>query len=1032
MQGYNKLCGIWYATLILVTLFLFGNDAFGQQLRLTGLVKDSKDKPIAGATIQVKGRSYQSRQTSLDGRFLISARSGDTLLISNVGYKSEHINVTNQETVYVVLYEQTNELDELVVTAYGQSSRRAFTGSMQQIHSETLTKTSAASFETALQGNVPGINIYTTGQPGGASNVQIRGIGSINGLREPLYVLDGVVMNSDNNSRVGGNGAVTNVNPLVSINPRDIQSVTVLKDAAAASLYGSRAANGVLVITTKQGQSGATKLNFSAEGGLLHNLTEEKTITNAEFKDLWEMGQLNSYIQNNEGAEYVRVYNDPALYAKYQSKAEQDYRAVYGSEPVNSDWLDAIYRLGSSQRYSLAASGGGESTNFFLSGDYVKQKGTIIRSDLERKSGRLNVRNKAKSWLSIGANLSVASSQRNSGQYDGEYVGGLNPLYMARVLPPAAPIWDENGYMGIADLPNQIEKNANPIGVIEVGEYLNKDMRLRGNAFVDLDLPSDFAFRTTLGIDHQSLEESLYDNKEFGAGGGQWNGVLYVAQGQVLQTTTSSQLTYKRHYAAHSVDALLGFESQQSNMKSINNSGYDILDSELLSSSSIGTLWSWNGNSENYSLLSYFSRLNYAFNDTYYLSASLRKDGSSRFGVNSRWGTFWSVSGGWVLSEEPFLKESFFSFLKLRASYGTNGNLPSAYYASLAFFSTAGKSYASQSGLSYGQLANPDLSWELSRNGNVGIDGRIGEKFDFSVEYYQKKTDDLLLNVPVSLTTGFRSQLRNYGQMVNKGWEFSFHYTPVNSSDFNWTLALNAALLDNKITKLSADIIPTYDASNGQHPIVTKVGESYNSFYLRDYAGVNNQNGLAEYYVLREGRRTGEKTTDAQQAGFGIFGSALQKIQGGVSSEIKIKRFDLSVLFTYGIGAKAYDWTAFKRDDDGFYPQFTTTRAQLNPWTPLNTNTSVPIRINGNSSFSNDVSTRHLYSGDYLKLRNLRMGYNFPNNKWFQATKVYLQADNLLLWTAIDDYDPEAIANGVNLFQTPTSRSIMLGIQLSI
>ncbi len=1032
MQMLYRRCDLWHAILMLIILFSLGNTAVAQQLELTGVVQDSEGKPIAGATIQMKDDPSARWQTQSNGSYQIPKKTNSTLLVSSVGYRTQEIIVEQQEFIRIVLYEQPNELDELVITAYGASSRRTFTGSMQQVQSETLSKTAAASFETALQGNTSGVNVYTSGQPGGASNVQIRGVGSISGLREPLYVLDGIVMNSDNNSRIGGNGAVTNVNPLVSINPQDIQSISILKDAAAASLYGSRAANGVLVITTKQGQRGGTQLSFSTQTGVSNNLTREKTITNAQFKELWEMGQLNSYIQNDENAEYERVYKDPGLYAQYQAKAQKDYTSVYGLEAVNSDWLDAIYRTGSNQRYALAASGGNESTRFYLSGDYLNQKGTVIRADLNRKSGRLNLQNQAKSWLSIGANLSVASSIRNSGQYDGEYVGGLNPLYMARVLPQAAPIWDEQGYMGIADLPNQIEKNANPIGVIQVGEYLNKDMRLRGNAFAELTLPYDLVFKTTFGVDHQSLEESLYDNKEFGAGGGQWNGVLYVAQGQVLQATSSNQLMYKRHFGSHHLEALLGFESQQSKMKSINNSGYDILDSELLSSSSIGTLWSWNGKSEDYSLLSYFSRLNYDLKDTYFLSASLRKDGSSRFGANSRWGTFWSLSAGWVLSEEAFFAESPFSFLKLRASYGTNGNLPSEYYASLAFFSTAGKAYAAQSGLSYGQLANPDLSWELSRNGNVGLDMRIGEKFDFSLEYYHKTTDDLLLNVPVSLTTGFSSQLRNYGQMVNQGWELSFRYTPVNTTDLHWSMAINTALLQNKITKLSGDIIPTYDAANGQSPVATIVGESFNSFYLREYAGVNAQNGLASYYVLQDGQRTGEITTDAQKAGFGIFGSALQKNRGGISSELRIKRVDLSVLFTYGIGAKAYDGTAFKRDDDGFFPQFTSTKAQLNPWTPNNTSAKVPIRVNGNSSFSNDISTRHLHSGDYLKLRNLRIGYTFPTSKHLRAAKIYLQADNLLLWTEIDDYDPEAVVNGVNLFQTPTSRSLMLGVQFSI
>jgi len=1004
---------------------------FTIQYPVNGLVTDQKGQPLANVTVLESGTANRT-QTDGQGHFSLQIQKVATLQFSAVGFKRKTIEVNAATTVRIELEVEASTIDEVVVTAYGKASQRAFTGAVQQIKGDNLTKTSASSFETALQGNVTGLNVYTTGQPGGSSSVQIRGIGSINGLREPLYVLDGVVMNSDNNSRIGGNGAVNQINPLTAINSRDIESISVLKDAAAASLYGSRAANGVIVITTKRGRKGATVLDIAAQSGLLTNLTQEKTISNQEFKQLWQMGQVNQYIQNNEGGDYVKIYNSPQLLGQYQSRAQQDYESIYGTQDAHADWLDAIYRTGSTQQYALSASGGSESTLFYLSGEYFKQNGTIIKSDLERKSGRLNVENKAKSWLHLGANLSVAQSDRNSGQYDSEYVGGLNPLYMARVLPQAAAIYDDKGYMGLANLPNQIEKNANPIGVINVGKYANKDLRLRGAVFAELVLPYAIRFKSTLGIDHQSLEETLYDNKVFGAGGGQWNGALYVAQGQRSQFTTSNLLSYQKRLDVHDVDVLLGFEAQESKMKSINNAGYDILDSELLSSSSIGTLWSWNGQSDNYSLLSYFSRLNYSLSDKYFVSGSIRRDGSSRFGAESRWGNFWSLSGGWLLSEENLFKQTVFDFLKLRGSYGTNGNLPPAYYASLGFFTTAGKAYASESGLSYGQLANPNLSWELSKNANVGLDARLFHSLDITVEYFNKKTSDLLLNIPVSATTGFTHQLQNYGAMKNEGWELSLKYRAVDKRDFTWDTRINATVLHNTITKLPADLVPTYNASNGQHPIITKAGESLHSFYLRDYAGVDRNSGRASYYILKNGQRTGAQTTNAEEAGFGIFGTAIQKVQGGLFNQFNLKKFSLDVLINYGIGGKAYDWTAFKRDDDGFFPQFTSTPAQLNPWTPLNPDAQVPIRINGNNTFSNDVSTRHLYKADYLKLRNVRLSYHLDKLKFLQDCTCFIQGDNLVLWTKLDDFDPEAISNGINLFQTPTSRSVVLGLQFKL
>ncbi|WKN31172.1 TonB-dependent receptor [Porifericola rhodea] len=998
---------------------------------VSGWVLNESGEALVGATIVEKGSS-NGTVSDIDGQFRLPTNPDATLIISYMGYISQEVAVNGRATLNITLKEDATSLNEVVVTAYGTSNKRSFTGAAQKVETERLSRTVNPSFETALQGNVSGVNVYASGQPGGSSNVQIRGISSINGLSQPLYVLDGVVINTDNTSRIGGNGAVNQTNPLSTINTQDIESITVLKDAAAASLYGSRAANGVIVITTKKGKKGDTEINFNTELGYTQNLTQEKMINNQQFRELWQEGQLHQYIQNNENGEFFSVYQNTDLLMYYQNQAKSDYEAIYGTSEVNADWLDAIYRSGSLQKHNLSARGGSDKSSFFISGEYFNQEGTIIESDYRRYSGRINLENQAKDWLKLGVNLSLAKSERNSGQYDGEYAGGLNPLYMARVLPPAAPIYDPEGYQGIADLPNAIEKNANPIGVIRVGEYANHQFRVRGDVHAELRLLNSLKFKTTFGIDQQANEESLYDNKEFGAGGGTWNGVLYVAQSEVFQYTSSNLLNYNRQLAKHGFGALVGFESQVSNMSSINNSGYDILDSELLSSSSIGALWSWTGYSENYSLLSYFSNFNYNYNQKYYLAASYRRDGSSRFGKNTRWGDFWSVSGSWIASEEEFLQFDALDYLKFRASYGTNGNLPPDFYASLAFFNTDGKAYGGSSGLSYGQLANPDLSWELSNNFNIGFDAIVFKKVDITLEYFAKHTKDLLLNIPVSATTGFANQLQNYGEMKNRGWELALGYTPITSTNFSWDSRLNLTFLSNEVSRLKSDLVPSYNSQYGQDPSIIKVGESINSFYLRDYAGVNSSTGFAEYYVLENGKRTGELTTNAEEAGFGIFGDALQDMQGGFHNQLQYKQFSLDFLFTFGIGGKAYDRTAFKRDDDGYAPQFSNTQAQLNPWNPNNTEATVPIRINGNPSFSNDVSTRHLYDADYLKFRNIKLSYKLPQYRFIQGGSIYVQGDNLLLFTELDDYDPEAVADGVNFFQVPTVSSIILGLNIKL
>ncbi|MGI0107487.1 SusC/RagA family TonB-linked outer membrane protein [Salinimicrobium sp. WS361] len=1019
--------------LLILTLCagLVGQLSYAQEKTVTGTVSDENGMPIPGVNVMVKNTT-NGTQTNFDGEYSITAQVGDVLNFSYIGKKIVNKTIGASNVINVEMVKNAESLDEVMVVAYGSANKRSFTGAAETVTNEAVTRGATASFETALQGKVSGVNISTSGQPGGQSNVQIRGIGSISGSTQPLYVLDGVVINTDSNLRAGDfmTGS-TGYNPLSTINSEDIKSITVLKDAAASSLYGSRAANGVVIITTKKGKRGETEIALGVETGWSENLTEEKLINNEQFKDLWIEGQINQYIQNNENAEFKRVYADNSLYSTYQSQAVSDYQNIYGTTNANADWMDAIYQTGFMRKYNLSARGGNENTSFFVSGNYLDQSGTIIETGLKRYSGRVNLENQAKDWITLGVNLSVAKSERDAANIDGTYAGGLNPLYMARVLPPAAPIYDPEGYGGFANLPNEIEKNANPIGVLKVGEYENKEFRVRGDASAEFQIIDPLSFKTTFGIDQQAIDETLYDNKEFGAGGGIWNGVLNRVKSEVFQYTISNILNYNKMYGNHGLDVLLGQESQVSEMNSINVYGYDVLDSELLSASSIGALWSHTGYAENYSLLSYFSQVAYNYNQKYYLSSSFRRDGSSRFGKDARWGTFWSVSGAWVVTEESFLDVDGLDYLKFRGSYGTNGNLPPQYYAALAFFETDGKGYGGESGLSYGQLQNPDLSWEQSKNFNLGIDLNLFSEFDLSVNYFHKKTEDLLLNVPVSSTTGFLTQLQNYGEMVNKGWEFEIGYTPYTNDNFSWRTSANLTILDNEITKLKNTIVSNYSSRYGQDPLIIKEGESIYSSYLREYAGVDPETGMAQYYVLENGERTGEITTDAQSAGFGIFGDALQDLQGGFFNEFNYKNFSLDFLFTFGMGGKVYDRTAFKRDDDGYAPQFTNTVAQLSPWNPNNTDATVPIRINGNPTFSNDVSTRHLYDSDYLKLKNVKLSYRLPAI-WntVKGGSVYVQGDNLLLLTELDGYDPEAVVDGVNFFQVPTARTLMLGLQL--
>ena len=1000
-----------------------------QKKTISGTITDDSGMTLPGVNIIVKGTT-KGTQSDFDGKYTIEVNEREVLIFSYVGFKSLEFTVGELNIVNITM-EADNELDEVVVTAYGSSKKSSFTGSAQNVKTETILREATSSFEEGLQGNVAGVQIATTGQPGGPSNIRIRGIGSVNGSSQPLYVVDGVVINSDATLRAWGGasrGSIQAENPLASINPNDIATLTVLKDAAAASLYGSRAANGVIIITTKRGQSGKTKFSFTSQMGFSENLGIEKLVSGEQYKELWLEGEVNRQIANNDNSDFKGVYANSAVYSSYVTAANTNYEELYGTTAYNSDWVGDISRTGVTQKYNLTASGGSETFKFFVSGEYLDQEGTFLGADLKRYSGRVNLENKANDYISFGANISMSLRKRGA-TYERAF--SLNPYYMARMIPAVARIRNDDG--SFADLPNQLDANSNPSALLALGVFTNDEFRTRGTFWGKLDLNENLSFKSTFGIEHYSTDEVSYDNSQFGSGAGRWNGATGQYKQEGFKMTSSNIVNYNKVFNdVHTVSALAGFEIEDTKAKWIGIDGYDVLDDDLLAPNGVNGNWGFSGNETGYGLVSFLSQVNYDFDKKYYLSGSFRRDGSSRFGINSRWGNFWAVSGAWRISQEKFMSESdnAISGLKLRASYGTNGNLPTQLYAHLPFF-RGGNGYGDDAGVQLSQIANENLSWETSKNFNIGLDFKLFDRYSVTMEYFNKKTDNILLDVPISSTSGFSTALRNFGSMKNNGFEFSVGANIIEQDNFTWDANLNVATLKNKLTQLNGDI--TISSRNwDEYPIIRREGEDFNSFYIRDYKGVNPQTGSAQWYVLDdEGNRTGAVTEVLGEAGHGIFGKATQDIQGGFSNAFTYKNWDFNFLFTFGAGGEVYDLTSYKRDDDGARPQYTVTVDQLDRWTPTNTDTYVPVRINGTTNGSNARSTRYLYSADYIKLKNIRLGYNLPiKNKYIQSVNLYTLVNNVFLSTELDGYDPESSVNGVNFYQIPTARSFTLGLKL--
>ena len=473
-----------------------------QEKTITGTVTDNSGIPLPGVNIIVKGTT-KGAQSDFDGNYTIDVSKGKVLIFSYVGFKSLEFTV-GESNILNVTMEVDNQLDEVVITAYGTSKKSSFTGSAQTVKTEAIVREATGSFEEGLQGNVAGVQIATTGQPGGPSNIRIRGVGSVNGSSQPLYVVDGVVINSDATLRAWGgaaNGSIQAENPLTSINPNDIATLTVLKDAAAASLYGSRAANGVIIITTKRGQSGKTKFSFTSQLGFANNLNMENLVNGEQYKELWLEGDVNRLIVNNDNSDFKGVYANSTLYNSYVAEATTNYEQLYGTTAYNSDWIGDISRNGVTQKYNLTASGGSDTFKFFVSGEYLDQEGTFVGSDLKRYSGRINLENKANDYVSFGANLSMALRKRGA-TYERAF--SLNPYYMARMIPAVARIRNDDG--SYADLPNQLDANSNPSALLALGVFTNDEFRTRGTFWGKLDFNENLSFKSTFGVEHYSTD----------------------------------------------------------------------------------------------------------------------------------------------------------------------------------------------------------------------------------------------------------------------------------------------------------------------------------------------------------------------------------------------------------------------------------------------------------------------------------------------------------------------------------------------
>ncbi|MCQ2146494.1 MAG: SusC/RagA family TonB-linked outer membrane protein [Bacteroidales bacterium] len=904
----------------------------------------------------------------------------------------------------------------------------------------------------------------SSGQAGSSSSIRIRGNGSMNAGNEPLYVVDGVPVISGSVGQMGSY-IYSGGDVLSNINPNDIESISVLKDAAASSLYGSRAANGVVVITTKRGAKGRPVVNFKASVGLTPSwATENYEIAplqdqvNALYSVFYDYAAQPKAVggQGKSDADAVAAaitrlegkfnkhgytFSAPGL-GKYQNINIESYNNS-GRGGQSFDWEDALFRTAVYQNYDFSVSGGNDNSTYFSSLSYNKEQGRVITNDFERFSARVNLNQKVGKFLEFGTNISLSRSLKSG--YNDTRSTGSNLFMQSRNL-----LWGmyfPTDYKDGEPWTSRYGSYAyNALYYNNEWENLSTTLKLTGSETITLHLLPGLDVKSILSYDNTTAKDHLYYSANHFNGSSD-NGSVTEARTVYEKIVSSTTANYNKTFAdKHNLGLLVGFEAEKNVTDYSRSSGTNLPTSTLHTVSTAGTTeaagYNW-GNS----MVSALSKLDYDFMSKYYLSASYRLDGSSKLSPATRWGNFWSVTGAWRIKSESFMENvDWLSDLKVRASYGVNGTLPSSNYGYINLMSYTSK-YFGEPGSVISTLANQNLSWETSYTTNIGLDfGFFDNRLTGTIEYYNRDSKNLLQDVPVSSSTGFSSTLANVGEINNHGLDIEISGDIIRNRNITWTASVNASTVKSTVTKLydGADIIwydPTGDDDRAM--FLYREGESTRAFYGYDYAGVDKTNGKMVYYVnnpddpkdgdfLLNGRGA---TYDFDNAYYTILGNALPKIAGGINSSILWKGFDFNVNFTYKLGGNLYDGAAKDVADDGYYWERIRSKRYLdNLWTPTNTNGTEPEISGLDLEDAMQYSSRHLYDASYLRLKSLTLGYSIPaklvSKVRISSARIYFTGSNLFTAAKYKMADPEVNEYGTRGWETPYGKSFTFGIDI--
>ena len=1022
--------------------------------KITVTIKDNNGDPVIGASIQIKNTGIGTI-TDYNGQFSLSnVPENGILIISYIGYDTEEIPVNKKKNLQIVMKENTKQLEEIVVVAYGTAKKSSFTGSAEVVKQDRIEKRVVADVSKALEGTVAGVQSTSgSGQPGSGASMVIRGFGSISASNTPLYVVDGVPFDGALNT----------------INPNDIESVTVLKDASAGALYGSRGANGVVMITTKRGErdDNQISINLKANWGISSRaIPKYETVNEAEYLELAFEAYKNELIYT-EGIDPLLAGTQAIEVMKGMAKGVLGYNEEYNpfnmplQELINpitgkinptaqlkyhEDWKDELSNHNPlRQEYQLSVTGGNKKTQYMISMGYLDEVGLLQTTEFERYTGRVNIDTQAKKWFKTGFNASFAQTSTNYNSASGSVISNL--WYTSQIMAPIYPVYEHNtdGSLKTDANGNKIYDygknrialaNSNAIALLHEDKENNTRDNLSARTYIQLSTNDDeygifkgFSLMVNLGLDYFNTHEMSYSNPYTGNAATTAGSLTKAVQRQ-LSYTFNQLLTYQRNIRSHSLDVMIGHEYYELKQQFLGAQKTGFPFGGLYELSAAATLSGASSQTDKYAIESFLSRVNYNFAQKYYFSASFRTDGSSRFHKDSRWGKFWSLGTSWRISEESFMKKyDWVNNLTLKASFGSQGNDNiGSYYAYQSLYNM-GLSNGSLNGAGINSLENKDLKWEKNENLNIGIEARLFNRLSLTAEFFNKHTKDLLLNMPKATSSGFDAYPANIGSMRNMGLDVTATVDILKNSDLKWTLIAMGSHIRNKILKL-ADKPEIISGSN-----IFKEGETVNSFYLPISAGVDPLTGNQLYWVDHDKNsnivskyKTDDVTLTANSRE--IVGNRIPDLYGSITNDFSYKGIDFSILTTYSIGGEMLDGVYGSMMNVG-YKGYVWHKNALRRWQQPGDITDIP-KIMWDQQLR--VTDKDLINASYFAIKNITLGYTFPKD-WLTKIKmdnirVYATANNLALFSHLKGMDPQYNFTGTVGYTYTPSRTYSIGIDI--